>query len=221
MSNIKNNILSSEIIDNIITTPDEFTFILDLKTFNIIAGSKNILGLCNCSFSFFYNNIHKTDHYKLPEVYENLLKENQKQPYTFNILKTNFRYYFEKEEKLKNLFLRVGFYSTKNEDVLIWNNCIVLDEVKVNKDESVEFIEDHHKMVEEIKFLVKSLSKRELEILRLVLKNVPSKDISNSLGISQLTIDTHRKNIKKKVGKFYKNVWLKIIVIYLEDSYEN
>ncbi len=46
---------------------------------------------------------------------------------------------------------------------------------------------------------VKSITKRELEILQLVVKEFTTKEISEQLTISINTIDTHRKNIMRKL----------------------
>lgn len=44
------------------------------------------------------------------------------------------------------------------------------------------------------------LSNREREILRLIVKGQTSKEIAETLDISKLTVDTHRKNIQQKLG---------------------
>jgi DNA-binding NarL/FixJ family response regulator len=46
---------------------------------------------------------------------------------------------------------------------------------------------------------VKNITKRELEILQLVVKEFTTKEISEQLTISINTIDTHRKNIMRKL----------------------
>lgn len=46
---------------------------------------------------------------------------------------------------------------------------------------------------------VTNITKRELEILQLVVKEFTTKEISEQLTISVNTIDTHRKNIMKKL----------------------
>lgn len=47
---------------------------------------------------------------------------------------------------------------------------------------------------------VAQITKRELEILKLVVKEFTTKEISEQLTISVNTIDTHRKNIMKKLN---------------------
>lgn len=43
------------------------------------------------------------------------------------------------------------------------------------------------------------LSTREREILKLIVKEMSSQDIAKTLEISIRTVDTHRKNIAKKL----------------------
>lgn len=50
------------------------------------------------------------------------------------------------------------------------------------------------------KLLIKSLRKRELEILGLVAKGMNTKAIAQKLFISEHTVKTHRKNIQVKLG---------------------
>jgi DNA-binding NarL/FixJ family response regulator len=44
------------------------------------------------------------------------------------------------------------------------------------------------------------LTKREREILRMVIQGTPNKEIADSLGKSVRTVETHRFNIMKKMG---------------------
>jgi DNA-binding CsgD family transcriptional regulator len=50
------------------------------------------------------------------------------------------------------------------------------------------------------KLLIKSLRKREVEVLDLVCKGLNTKAISEKLFISVNTVSTHRKNIQQKLG---------------------
>lgn len=45
-----------------------------------------------------------------------------------------------------------------------------------------------------------NLTRRELEILKLICQNLSSKDIANKLCISVFTVDTHRKNMMQKLN---------------------
>jgi DNA-binding NarL/FixJ family response regulator len=43
-----------------------------------------------------------------------------------------------------------------------------------------------------------SLSKREIEVVRLITEELSNNDIAERLAISKRTVETHRKNIFKK-----------------------
>ena len=45
-----------------------------------------------------------------------------------------------------------------------------------------------------------SLSAREIEIVKLIVEEKSSLEISQQLNISIRTVETHRKNIAKKIG---------------------
>ena len=47
--------------------------------------------------------------------------------------------------------------------------------------------------------LISSLTKRELEVLKLVAQQYSTREIAQELSISESTVDTHRKNLMKKV----------------------
>lgn len=47
--------------------------------------------------------------------------------------------------------------------------------------------------------LISSLTKRELQVLKLVAQQYSTREIAEELHISESTIDTHRKNLMKKV----------------------
>ena len=46
---------------------------------------------------------------------------------------------------------------------------------------------------------IKELSQRELEVLGLLSRSMTSKEIADQLNVSELTISTHRRNIKRKL----------------------
>ncbi len=50
------------------------------------------------------------------------------------------------------------------------------------------------------KLLLKSLSKREVQILHLICQGARTKEIADTLFLSIHTINTHRRNIQKKLG---------------------
>ncbi len=47
-------------------------------------------------------------------------------------------------------------------------------------------------------FDILNISKREKDVFELLVEGLTSKEIANKLGVSKLTIDTHRKNLLKK-----------------------
>jgi DNA-binding NarL/FixJ family response regulator len=44
------------------------------------------------------------------------------------------------------------------------------------------------------------LTKRELQIIRMISKGLKSKEIAQQMGISSRTVETHRFNILRKTG---------------------
>lgn len=65
---------------------------------------------------------------------------------------------------------------------------------KLRRIEKQEFFRQNHK----IKF--ESLTKREMEIIELVVKDCNNPEIAKELYISRSTVEQHRKNINKKLG---------------------
>ncbi|TCC93424.1 response regulator transcription factor [Pedobacter frigiditerrae] len=55
-------------------------------------------------------------------------------------------------------------------------------------------------MTLDISYKEEQISQRELEILHLVCMGNNSKEISNQLFISELTVNTHRRNMVKRLG---------------------
>jgi DNA-binding NarL/FixJ family response regulator len=70
------------------------------------------------------------------------------------------------------------------------------DSVLSEKDNSPYFIDDFMKKYQ--------LTKREVEIIKMIAKELTSKEIGESLFISEFTVSTHRRNIMKKLNS--KNV---------------
>ncbi len=63
------------------------------------------------------------------------------------------------------------------------------------------------------------LTPSELQILQLIREGKMTKEIADILGLSKRTIDTHRHNIRKKLGIRNKNVNLRTYLEYLEREY--
>ncbi len=110
----------------------------------------------------------------------------------------------------------------KNETYLCQSTLNSLDSIMkgVTKDlDDIDFIQTQNKLGK--------LSKREAEILKLIVDESSSKEISELLTISIRTVETHRKNILRKLG--VKNT-LGLIRLFVEsdllksieeDFYEN
>lgn len=50
------------------------------------------------------------------------------------------------------------------------------------------------------RLILETLTKREIQVLKMVCEGAPSKEIAESLYISKFTVETHRKNLQKKIG---------------------
>lgn len=61
-----------------------------------------------------------------------------------------------------------------------------------------KIVEDNQFLKSKLKLF--KLTEREKEVLRLIVNGHTSKEIADSLGISKLTVDTHRKHIQQKLG---------------------
>lgn len=72
--------------------------------------------------------------------------------------------------------------------------CIIIDVVEINS-----YAAYKHKLLQ-INALLEQLTKRESEILQLVIKGMHNKAISATLNISVETVKSHRKKIVSKVG---------------------
>jgi two-component system invasion response regulator UvrY len=49
------------------------------------------------------------------------------------------------------------------------------------------------------KFLIETLTERELEVLKLITKQLNTPEIAKTLNVSISTVETHRKNLLKKI----------------------
>lgn len=75
---------------------------------------------------------------------------------------------------------------------------IIIDELKtaIERLETVKIVND----IPKLNGFYKILSRREIEILELVMQGKTSKEIGDYLFISKTTVDTHRRNILEKTG---------------------
>lgn len=62
----------------------------------------------------------------------------------------------------------------------------------------VKILKENQVLKDQMKLF--KLTEREKEVLKLIVKGNTSKEIADSLGISKLTVDTHRKHIQQKLG---------------------
>lgn len=101
---------------------------------------------------------------------------------------------FISEEELISM-LKATKSISKNEDML--NTCISffkrLDKHNLNK--------------------ISSLTTRELEVLTYIGNGINSTNIANNLNLSISTIETHRKNIRKKLGLIGKGKLIEYAII--------
>ncbi len=63
------------------------------------------------------------------------------------------------------------------------------------------------------------LTPSELQVLQLIREGKMTKEIAEALGLSKRTIDTHRHNIRRKLGILNKNINLRTYLEYLERDY--
>lgn len=83
--------------------------------------------------------------------------------------------------------------------------CIIMDVVECNS-----YAAYKHKLLQ-INALLEQLTKRESEVLQLVIKGMHNKAISATLNISVETVKSHRKKIVSKVGIHKVNDLLNIL----------
>ncbi|NRA91983.1 MAG: response regulator transcription factor [Psychroserpens sp.] len=92
-------------------------------------------------------------------------------------------------------------YVTKNvekSELILALHVLVKGDYYFSKNLPVEIKDWFHK--DQIQPKTSSLTKREIEILQLVAKGRTSIQIAKQLKLSKFTVDTHRKNIHKKLG---------------------
>lgn len=96
-------------------------------------------------------------------------------------------------EALESLNLNNAYYSSEVVNTLIENMKNPVKEKQINSSD---------------------LTEREIEIVRLIVKEFSSAEIAEKLFISQRTVETHRKNILRKTG-------VKNIVGLIKYAYDN
>lgn len=105
---------------------------------------------------------------------------------------------FEKDEKIYNEAKALGVYGYVLKEFALdeIENCIssVIKDTPYFSPELIEFIE-----VEKVPEELKTLTKTELKILKLITKNKIAKEIADELSISPRTVEKHKSNIINKL----------------------
>ncbi len=100
----------------------------------------------------------------------------------------------------KNLFVKEAFRAgakgylhknTEKEEIVFAVKSILKGLVYISPDATDLLMRDNE---------LSALSKRELEVLKLLSEGIPNRDVAKLLHISNRTIDSHRSNIMKKLG---------------------
>ncbi|WP_282043870.1 response regulator transcription factor [Winogradskyella flava] len=106
---------------------------------------------------------------------------------------------FEKDEKIYNEAKSLGVYGYVLKEFALEEieNCIsaVLKDRPYFSPELIEFIE-----IDRSPEGLSSLTKKELNILKLITKNKTAKEIAEELFISPRTVEKHKSNIIRKLG---------------------
>lgn len=137
---------------------------------------------------------------------EDHCNRNDSKEITHKSLAGNFSPYFRNQEIIHKLEQRIEALETQNDHLLyfihfLYDNFpeLVKDLISDNKDEPVE---KHEKNKSNIAAVPKNdspaLTRREEEILKLLVKGLCAKEIANMLYISESTVVTHKKHLKEK-----------------------
>ncbi len=94
-----------------------------------------------------------------------------------------------KQEVVDRIEQYLQQFSDKNQEC-----CLLIDVLHRNE------LQELQKIVKRYTDLLKLLSKRELQVLKLALSDAHNNDIADALSISVETVKTHRKNILSKAG---------------------
>ncbi len=97
-----------------------------------------------------------------------------------------------------------------------------LRQTSLTKEQALLLLIIEQKLNEIVSPYQKSLSQKygltptELQVIELIRSGKQTKEIADMLGVSKRTIDTHRHNIRKKLGILNKNINLHTYLTYLE-----
>ena len=196
------------LLQNLCRLPFHFYFITDVKT-NRILHSNGLEVIVknadeNSNYSSFLKRLHPEDHQTFLELEMGLSKsnsaknneENQAMLIShFRVKKTNGEYIPIMKQ---SCFFQVDEDGNPSTILHLCNDLSGM--IKENK---VSFVLDSNgkdfslKNCQEDKI---SLTKREMQILKLIAEGKSSVEIGNELFISRETVDKHRKNMIKKSG---------------------
>ena len=195
------------LLQNLCRLPFHFYFIFDIKTNKILHSNglelviKNLAE--NASYSSFLKRLHPDDVETFLELEEGLIEtdlnalENKHQ----SMLISYFRMKNAQGEYVSVMKQSCVFQRTISDGpVTILHLCNDLSGMV--KEKNVSFVLN----TEGKEFTLKnceekiSLTKREMQILKLIAEGKSSVEIGNELFISRETVDKHRKNMIKKTG---------------------
>lgn len=180
---------------------DTAYFIMDACNLNVIWASKKCIDILNLPpvvlegytfLEYIIKNTHPSDISKI-ETYLDLAQ--QEKDFTFSEILSLRHYDGSWSDIYMNIVVGTRYLNNFPEQLF---GCIIdltdqLNNRPKNNSESLDF-----KTNKELE-LILSLSKIEIEILRLIVKGFTDKEIGVELNISYYTADTHRKNIINKL----------------------
>jgi DNA-binding CsgD family transcriptional regulator/ligand-binding sensor protein len=152
-------------------------------------------------------------------IIDYVLKKGETIRYTCYMGVTYFAYPIFCNKDIVAICLGGGIYLEENKELSnskITENIPVFNEIKLNDSikllenvfnllnvkEEISFAEENKRdeIRQEISFLEKELSRRELEIVKLINSGLLNKEISLELNISEKTVKTHITNILRKLN---------------------
>ncbi|MEM1405302.1 MAG: helix-turn-helix transcriptional regulator [Bacteroidota bacterium] len=200
----------SERIDKIVLMPNQFAYEVDMNTLELIkfrGDVKRLFGLDSQTFKMdqLFNSQHsstsKQFYQDIADAVSVILSQPKDTPVSRNALghlntvKTIGGKY--------HTYYRTAWISGYDENKSVTKNMgvytLLYEGVSQNTCAHVVGPEAHLYRAEHLTPFAAVFSRRELEILNLIAEGFSSKKIAESLFISPLTVDTHRKNMIKKL----------------------
>jgi DNA-binding CsgD family transcriptional regulator len=145
-------------------------------------------------YKLFFNEADSKEY--VPRLYSMLQKNDKDEIITFfQQVKSYGSQVWNWHFSSSRIFLR----DPNQAPLLIITNSIPVDpELHITR--KVQRLLDENNFLNENGNLLLSLTKREKEVLLLMAQDISASEISQRLNLSQDTIKTHRRNIKKKIG---------------------